>query len=180
MNSPLAQSTTKSASDLAQKIARQIAQEPLEILKIAREQTVGVETTGQPDSRTTGQPVEQQKKLEEQQKLQDHLKSTRRMEAFQRELEDIRKQDLFKSLQEKISQGIEIPLEDYSQFSMEQKQVLKAQMEAVRNQKARQQASGQNSLEIPNSKKGRRFGSTQKQEAEKQTTRVEKPVPPSG
>ena len=101
------------------------------------------------------------------------------MEAFQRELEDIRKQDLFKSLQEKISQGIIIPLEDYPDLSMEQKQVLKAQMEAVKNQMAKQQAAGQNTLEIPVSKKSRRFGTTQKQEAQKQTTHVEKPVPPN-
>jgi len=174
------QNTTKTTKDLAQKIARQIAQEPLEILKDARDQMTGVETTRQPDSQMAGQQVSQQEKLTEQQKIQDHLKATRRMEAFQRELEDIRKQDLFKSLQEKISQGITIPLEDYPDLSMEQKQVLKAQMEAVRNQISKQQASGQNSLEIPVSKKSRRFGSSQKQEAQKQTTHVEKPVPPSG
>jgi hypothetical protein len=174
------QNTAKTAQDIAQKIARQVAQEPLEILKEARDQMTGVEATRQPDSQTSSQQVDQQKKLEEQQKIQDNLKSQRRMEAFQRELEDIRKQDLFKSLQEKISQGVVIPLEDYPDLSMEQKQVLKAQMEAVRNQIAKQQAAGQNSLEIPVSKKSRRFGSSQKQEAQKQTTHVEKPVPPSG
>jgi hypothetical protein len=174
------QNTAKTAQDIAQKIARQVAQEPLEILRDARDQMTGVETTRQPDSQPPGQQAGQQEKLVEQQKVQDNLKAQRRMEAFQRELEDIRKQDLFKNLQEKISQGITVPLEDYSELSMEQKQVLKAQMEAVRNQMAKQQAAGQNSLEIPVSKKSRRFGSSQKQEAEKQTTHVEKPVPPSG
>jgi cell fate (sporulation/competence/biofilm development) regulator YlbF (YheA/YmcA/DUF963 family) len=174
------QNTAKTTQDIAQKIARQIAQEPLEIFKDARDQIARPETSGQPDNQTARQPEDQQQKLAEQQKIQDNLKAQRRMEAFQRELEDIRKQDLFKSLQEKISQGIVIPLEDYPDLSMEQKQVLKAQMEAVRNQMAKQQAVGQNSLEIPVSKKSRRFGTTQKQEAQKQTTHVEKPVPPSG
>jgi len=173
------QNTAKTAQDIAQKIARQVAQEPLEILKDARDQIARPETSRQPNDQTARQPEDQQK-LEEQQKIQDSMKASRLMEAFQRELEDIRKQDLFKSLQEKISQGIVIPLEDYSNLSMEQKQVLKAQMEAVKNQIARQQSSGQNSLEIPVSKKSRRFGSSQKQEAQKQTTHVEKPVPPSG
>jgi hypothetical protein len=174
------QNTAKTAQDIAQKIARQVAQEPLEILRDARDQMTGVETTRQPDSQPPGQQVGQQEKLVEQQKVQDNLKAQRRMEAFQRELEDIRKQDLFKNLQEKISQGVEIPLEDYPDLSIEQKQVLKAQMEAVKNQIAKQQSAGQNSLELPISKKSRRFGSSQKQEAQKQTTHVEKPVPPSG
>ena len=101
------------------------------------------------------------------------------MEAFMRELDEIRKQNLFKNLQAKISQGIEVPLEDYPELSMEQKQVLKAQMEAVKNQRlaAAQPSSG---LVEPTLKRGRRFGPTQKQEAEKQQTRVERPVPPSG
>jgi hypothetical protein len=63
---------------------------------------------------------------------------------------------------------------------MEQKQVLKAQMEAVRIQKLKFEI--QNSVEVPaiHSKPSRRFGAGQKQEAEKAQTRVEKPVPPSG
>lgn len=174
------QNTAKNAQDLAQKIARQVAQEPLEILKGAKDQMIGVETTRQPENKTPEQSSGQQEKIIEQQKIQDNLKSQRRMEAYQRELEDIRKQDLFKSLQEKISHGIIIPLEDYPDLSMEQKQVLKAQMEAFKNQLAKQQAAGQKTLEIPVSKKSRRFGTTQKQEAQKQTTHVEKPVPPSG
>jgi hypothetical protein len=103
------------------------------------------------------------------------------MEALNRELSDIHKQDLFKDLQAKISQGTIVPLEDYPELSMEQKQVLKAQMEAVRTSR-RQDAQASKQLEVPaiHSKPSRRFGAGQKQEAEKQQTRVEKPVPPSG
>jgi hypothetical protein len=170
----------QSAGDLARKIARQMAQEPLEVLKTAREQIENPETVPpQPQQSDESQ----QKALTEQQKLQDKMKSSRRMEALNQELADIHKQDIFKDLQEKITQGIEVPLEDYPELSMEQKQVLKAQMEAVKYQK--QQAiynESRGSLLSVSSKPSRKFGigRSQKAEAERQQTRVEKPVPPSG
>jgi hypothetical protein len=170
----------QSARDLAQKIARQMAQEPLEVLKDVREQVAPQEIS--PQNPQQGQNSENQNKaLADQQKNQDKMKSTRRMEALNRELSDIHKQDLFKDLQAKISQGTIVPLEDYPELSMEQKQVLKAQMEAVRTSR-RQDAQASKQLEVPaiHSKPSRRFGAGQKQEAEKQQTRVEKPVPPSG
>jgi len=174
---------TNSAKKMAQAVARQIAQEPLEILKTASSQITGEETPKPQESYSQPQSGDAQAKIiRNQQELQDKIKSSRRMEAFQRELDDIRKQDLFRDLQEKISQGFEIPLTDYPDLSMEQKQVLKAQMEAVRFQKQQMEyaeSQGGGPL-FGSSKKGRRMGSNQKQEAEKQQTRVEKPVPPSG
>lgn len=173
----------KTAKNLAQKIARQMAREPLEVLKTAGSQVTGVEAPmlreNEPQSQQTS--GEQGKLIQHQKELQDKMKSTRRMEALARELSDIYKHDIFEDLQAKIAKGIEVSLDDYSELTMEQKQVLRAQMEAVKFQK--QQAAYQESrggFKMPGSKKGRRFGSTQKQEAEKQQTRVEKPVPPSG
>lgn len=164
--------------DLAQKIARQMAQEPLEVLKTARNQVALPEKVA-PVSQPSQNGENSEKTSGDQQKLQDNMRSTRRMEALNQELKDIRKQDLFKDLQNKISQGVEVPLEDYPELSMEQKQVLKAQMEAVKAQESR--ISNQESGVIEtHSKRGRRFGQGQKQEAERQQTRVEKPVPPSG
>lgn len=174
----------QSAKNLAQQIARQIAQEPLEVIKevgsqvTGNEQDVSRQEVGPLDDKDAGV---QKQTLQDQQKLQDKMESTRRMEALNQELKDIRKQDLFKDLQGKISQGIEVPITDYSELSMEQKQVLKAQMEAYQNQKLN--IKNQNAqAEVPavHSKPSRRFGAGQKQEAEKQQTRVEKPVPPSG
>ncbi len=176
-----AKQTGQSAVDLAQKIARQVAEEPIEILKDAREQVTGQETSKPLENQTPKNQVEPSLQETEQQKVKDKAFSERRMQALQNEIEDIRKGDLFKDLQAKISEGIEIPLEDYPELSMEQKQVLKAQMEAVKFQK--QQAEFQSSVqEVPSvsSKPSRRFGAGQKHEAEKQQTRVEKPVPPSG
>jgi len=177
----------QSARDLAQKIARQMAQEPIEILKDAGAQVAGGE---QDSSRQEVRPLDsknseiRKQTLQNQQKLQDQMKSSRRMEALNAELNDIRKQDLFKDLQNKISQGIDVPIADYSELSIEQKQVLKAQMEAVKFQK--QQAAYNQSRGgalTSSAKPSRRMGAGQrgqKAEAEKQQTRVEKPVPPSG
>ena len=163
---------------LAQKIARQIAQEPLEILKTASSQVAGTEVPKPQENYQQPQKSDnQQKQIQNQQEQHDKMQSSRRMEAYQRELEDIRKHDVFKKLQERISQGEQIPLQDYPELSMEQKQVLNAQMEAVRMQMTNNQMTN-DKLIIPGSKRGRQMG--QKQEAEKQQTRVEKPVPPSG
>lgn len=174
MKTGLAQNTANSAKSIAQQIAKQLAQEPLEILKDAREQTTGQELSGQPEN-SGGQ----NKQVEEQQNLQDKMKSTRRMEALQREIDDIRKQDLFGDLQRRISNGETVPLEEYPELTLDQRQVLNAQMEVVRNQ----MVQGQNNVvEVPSirSKPSRRFGAGQKSQAEKEQTHVEKPVPPSG
>jgi hypothetical protein len=64
---------------------------------------------------------------------------------------------------------------------MEQKQVLKAQMEAVKYQREQAAyAQSQEGFQTPVSKRGRRFGTTRKEEAQKEQTHIEKPVPPSG
>ena len=121
---------------------------------------------------------DQQKLLEHQQELNDKMKSNRLLDALNRELDDIHKQKIFKDLQARIAAGEEITLDEYPELSIEQKQVLLAQMEAVKKQKA---ASQNNFSDVPAivSKPTRRFGAGQKHEAEKQQTHVEKPVPPS-
>ncbi len=175
----LARDTTNSAKNLAQQIARQAAREPLEILKDIKEQASG-EILNPSVNQPENQNEDRKKLINDQEKLGDKMKSGRRMEALTREIEDIRKQNIFKDLQRRISEGEEVSLEEYPELSMEQKQVLMAQMEAVKNQKA---AANKNTLmEVPtiHSKPSRRFGAGQKSQAEKEQTRVEKPVPPSG
>ena len=169
--------TAQTAKTLAQQIAKQIAQEPAEILKDVREQTTGTESSAEAPNKSR-QHETQDKKLEEQKNIQDKMKSTRLYEAFQRELDDIHKADLFKELQSRIANGEEIPLEDYPDLSIEQKQVLMAQMEAVKIQRA-QTKTEFNEVPVVRSKPSRRWGAGQKTEAEKQQTRVEKPTPPS-
>ena len=179
-----AQQAGQSARDLAQKIAKQMAQEPLEVLKDAGSQVTGLESlVSRENSFQNSDSKDQVKILHHQNELQDKNKSSRRMEALNQELKDIHKQDLFKDLQRKISQGIEVPVADYTELSMEQRQVLNAQKEAVENQKREMvYKESQNKTPFLTSKPSRRFGAKhgQKAEAEKQQTRVEKPVPPSG
>ncbi len=186
-NNP-AQKAATTAKALAQQIAKQINDESSEILRTATSQVTGNEKVRSSESvqQAPRTPDEQTKLIAHQQELQDKMKASRMMEAFKRELDDIRKQDVFKSLQRKIAEGEQPPIEDYHELSMEQKQVLKAQMEAAIYQK--KQAEYQRSLEsktlFSGAKKGRKQGGGggkgQKGEMEKQQTRVEKPVPPSG
>ena len=159
---------------IAQKIAKQLVQEPLEILKTAKEQVV--------ENQSEESGIREEPKAPDfQSKLQDKIKSSRRMEAFQRELADIRKGELFKDLQRRIAQGEEISLQDYPELSLEQKQVLKAQMEAVKAQMLNAKNSNDKLLQEPAAKKGRRlFNFGKKQEVKRQQTRVENVVPPSG
>jgi hypothetical protein len=181
MKSGLAQDSVKSAKTLAQAIAKQMAREPLEVLDDIKEQTTGPEVSGEQNAQNPDGPENQKKLVEHQNELQDKMKSTRRMEALDRELVDIRKQGLFKDLQAKIAQGVEVPLEDYPELSPEQKQVLKAQMEAVKVQMENAKSENGKSFVEPASKKGRQlFNFGKKQSVKNEQTRVEKPMPPSG
>lgn len=171
----LAQDTTKSAKNLAKAIAKQMAREPLEILKNSREQVTGEKLT----PLDTSQPQEDaQKEVNDANMLNDRLKSTRMVEALNREITDIQKQDLFSDLQRRITEGEEIPLEDFQELSFEQRDVLKAQMEAMQIQKAKVKSQNIGTPLFGSSKPTRKIG--QKQAAQKEQTRVEKPVPPSG
>ncbi len=182
-----AQKAVSGAKALAQQIAKQINDESQEVLRTAASQVTGNEKvrSNEQAQQTPRSSDEQAKLIAHQQELQDRMKSSRMMDAFKRELDDIRKQDVFKTLQRKIAEGEEPPLTDYQELSMEQRQVLKAQLEAAIYQK--KQREYQKSLEskplFGGSKKGRKQGGGgkgQKGEMEKQQTRVEKPVPPSG
>jgi hypothetical protein len=178
MNS-IAQNTSNSAKSLAQQIAKQMATEPLEVLKDAREQVSGEEWTGQPDNQAARQSDDQvARQNEEQNKINDQIKNSRRMEALKREIEDIYKQNLFKDLQKRISEGEVVPLGDYPELTMDQKQVLNAQTEAVKNQMLNAKYANDKSAGVPSihSRPTRRFGAGQKSAAQKEQTHVEKPV----
>lgn len=176
--------TAKNTQQLAQDLAKQIAREPLEILREAGKQIVGGEQAIksqdiiQPPN--IQNPESRPKNTHYQNELQDKAKSSRRMEALNQEIADIRKQDLFNDLQSRIAEGEDVSLEDYTELSMEQRQVLKAQEEAVKNRIDKEQNTGLNEVPAIHSKPSRRFGAGQRHEAEKQQTRVEKPIPPSG
>jgi hypothetical protein len=157
-----------------------MVREPLEILKDVREQTTGQELSGQTGGQQPGPQNKETARVDKQVELQAKMKTTRRMEALNRELEDMHKQEKFADLQKRISEGEQISLEEYPELSLDQKQVLKAQMEAVKNQRL---AISNQPLDLsePASKKGRQlFNFGKKQSMKNEQTRVEKPVPPSG
>jgi hypothetical protein len=168
--------TKKTAQKIAQQAARQMAQEPIEILKQAGQQISGTEFQPEDSSKP---PSEEPKKEEDSQlKQKIEVQGQRQIEALQKEIQDIEDQKLFSDLLKKISEGETIPLEDYPQLTMEQKEVLKAQMEAVQARK--EETEKEKPVAEPDTKKSRKlfgFGSSQ---AEKQKTHVEKVLPPSG
>ncbi|MFC1625931.1 hypothetical protein ACFL1Q_02735 [Patescibacteria group bacterium] len=162
------------------KTAQQIAQEPLEILKRVPQQVVGKEvqvTPKESKEEEKQQPPSEDVKMMTQ---NDKLKSQRLVDAYEREMKDIKNQNLLKELQRKISQGEQVYLEEYPQLSIEQKQVLKAQIEAVEKQKEDEKQADDKVLVEPTPKKSRRFTLGKKSQVEKQQTKVERPLPPSG
>lgn len=163
------------------KIARQVAQEPLEILKSAAGQLSGEQMAYYEEKfKQEGQEGEKDNKTEEL-KGKDKAQSSRTLQALEREIKDIRLDKLIKELQRKVASGEEVSLENFSELTLEQRQVLKAQMEAVKVQRQQQIAQEGQALAEPKSKRARGswlFGG--KSQAEKQKTRVEKPLPPSG
>lgn len=173
--------TTAQVKQLVKKSAQQMAQEPLELLKSAAKQITGVENL--PNSNPNPQqdkPKEEGDGVpqdEKNYKKQVAEQDGRHLQALESELKDIRRQKLFNELMKRIQNGEDIPLEEFSELSFEQKDVLKAQMEAVKARNSQQTTS---SVDMPTSKKGRKMGGGQKGAAKKEETRVEKPVPPSG
>jgi hypothetical protein len=164
-------------NDTTKQVAKQMAAEPWEILKEARRQVIKKEDLPeQPAAEKPQSPLSETGRLKEK----DKQLSARQMEALNREMADIVKDKLLGQLQEKIAAGEEVFLEEYPQLSAEQKQVLQAQIEAVRARQVQTTAS-EKPLVQPASKKGRRlFNFGQKTQVERQKTHVERPLPPSG
>lgn len=168
--------TAQTTKNLAQQIAKQVAQEPFEILKTATGQLVGSERAQENDMQS--EPVKRHE-VDDNKLQADRLRSARQVEALNREIVDIKKQDLFKDLQKKIADGEEIYIENYPELSSEQKDVLRALVEVAKNREVRQ--SGKDEFTEPAAKKGRQlFNFGKKTAMKREQTHVEKPVPPSG
>jgi len=164
----------------AQPAKNLVAQEPWEILKDAGEQVFPRESGGEVDPNQNLNLIqaeaENRKLLEER----DKVRSQRLLEALQRELQDRTKNDLIKSLQEKIAKGEVVYLENYPQLTPEEKEFLKKQTEMVEEQKANAKNANDKLIE-PAVKKGRRlFNFGKKTQMQRQQTQTERPLPPSG
>lgn len=166
-----------SAKSLAQQAAKQIAREPWEILEGVGKQVTGVEQPPYTENHPPGL-VPDKARLQEQDKVQ----CQRRIEALDRELIEIERQRIFNELQRKIQAGQEVYLNDIAELSYEQKDVLKAQMETIKTQMANDKYANVKSLAEPAAKPSRRFafGKGAKAQAQKEQTKTERPLPPSG
>ena len=170
-----------SAKTIAQQVAKQMVQEPMEILGGVGRQVVGMEQPGRsnedPQPESNSQPqTENQTQLQQQ----DKIASARKIQDLDEEIRGIERQRVFNDLQRKIQEGQEVYLNDITELSYEQKDVLKAQMETIKAQKNQMQAS--QAVQEPVSKPSRRFafGKGAKSQALREQTKTERPLPPSG
>lgn len=173
MNTALKQNLKKSASTFAD--------EPLEILKTAKKQISGenLSSNSQIQQEPSFGPQASQEEVDYKKKVA--IADNRNLESLQTEMRDIRRQKLFESLLQKIQSGEYVAVEEFQELSHEQRDVLKAQLEAKQGQVSGVRYQDKPLIE-PSSKKSRRFGGfgKRKTQAEKQATRVEMPLPPSG
>ena len=166
--------TKKTTQQIAQQIAKQMAQEPLEILKQAGKQVTGTESLPPKEN----QPPKKEE-VTPQLKEKIEIQGERQIQALQKELQDMKGQEIFADLQRRIAEGEEVSLTDISGLTREQIEVLQAQQVAERARK--EEAAKQKPLKEPVSKPSRNFVPRgQKAQAEKQKTHVERPLPPSG
>lgn len=170
---------TQQVKQNIKKMAQQFANEPLEILKTARHQ-ISPEDRGYEDKSNESKQQNTNPDLSQEESYKKQLaeQDGRRLEALQAEILDIQRQRIYKELLARIQSGEDVPIEDFQELSYDQREVLKAHLESVESRNSQQAAS--TPLVEPVSRKSRRMGGGQKQSAQKQTTRVEKPVPPSG
>jgi hypothetical protein len=168
--------TGQSVKQTAQQVARQMAREPLEILREAKGQTG--ETVSSPELRNAKPQESLPAVCEEKLEGADKLQSERTLKALENEIADIRRQKIFKDLQAKITAGQEVYLNDVPELTEEEKAVLKAQIEAVKLQKASsQQVSAAPQI---SSRPSRRLFSGKKQGVKQERQRVENVKPLSG
>lgn len=174
--------TTAQVKQAIKKSVQQVKQEPLELLRTAARQITGVENlpNSNPENQQPSQNSNQDKVPEDELKYKKQVaeQDGRRLEALTSEIKDITRQKIFNDLMKRIQNGEDVPVGEFSELSFEQKDVLKAQSEAAKNQRLNTQNTS--TLPEPGAKKGRRMGGGQKGAAKKEQTRVEKPVPPSG
>jgi len=168
----------QTAKQAAINIAKQTVRESNEFLKSARQQVAPNPEVSKEEGRPSDSSSPKSKQEEEKKDMAKLREHSSFMQTYKQELEQIRRDNLFKELQKKISEGEEIPLGDYvSGLTSEQREVLKAQMEVVKIRRE-QEGKAKKKDTIPEvvSKKGRQMFSVFKKRNERY---VETRQPPS-
>jgi hypothetical protein len=179
MGSPV-QDSAKSAKQLAINVAKRAAREPLEILKEATSQSFG-DASKKPQEQDSQSEDNKTESSNTPQKETDNKKmDAQRLQALEREIGQIHSEKVYREIMQRVANGEDVPLTDVPELTPEQKQVLMAQMEAVKQRRQVEAQQPDSSLNISAKPSRKFFGIGAKQAAQKQTTRVERPVPPSG
>ena len=177
MKSQILSDTTKGAKQIAIDAAKKMAREPLEILKNASETLTSPAAVNVKNY----QIGEKRPDILDQQKQEENMKKDLRIvQALENEMKDINRNKLIEEIQKKISLGEAVYFENYPELPPEQIDILKKQqweVEEGRKQKANSKDGG---VPGPAPKRSRRFGFSKKQAAERESTKTEKPMPPSG
>ncbi len=151
----LVNDTKQSSKNIAQAVAKQIAQEPIEILKQAGSQLFGNEQT-QDVRMQNGGSINNNDSFNQNQEVarqRDKIRSQRLMDALKSELDDIKKK------------------------KEQEKQIKIRQEEMAREEQQTKVAP----LVEPPARKGRRlFNFGKKTQMQRQQTQTENPLPPSG
>lgn len=161
--------TKQTAKQVAINAAKQAARESNEVLRTAGEQIFS--SSEKPQERQEG-------KKEDIAQNNPPQKNLSFLNEYKGELEQIRRDNLFKELQREIAEGEEISLENYvKELGSEQREVLKAQMEAMKTR--REAAANQKHESIPQiiSKRARGMMGIIKKRSQQH---VEMRQPPSG
>jgi transcription elongation GreA/GreB family factor len=169
----------------AVKVAQTLVQEPFEVLKTAGNQVLsGSEksSSAKPSPASSFLDVSENGFSEEERKRQNQIDMSR-LRELEAELKQVRIEKVVRELQEKIANGEVVYLEEYPEIPVEQKQVLKAQMEAIAKRREEEvKAQAGQAVSEPSSRPSRRlfsFGGSKRHAEDLQKSR-ETRMPPSG
>jgi|GEM_PF-1531381 len=180
-----AQKIASQTKQNAIKVAQTLVQEPSELLKTAAGQILPTSEKQSPtksDQPSSFLDVSENGFSEEDKKKQEQVDMSH-LRELEAELRQVRIEKIVRELQEKIANGEVVYLEEYPEIPVEQKQVLKAQMEAIAKRREEEvKAQAGQAVSGPSSRPSRRlfsFGGSKKHVEDLQKSR-ETRMPPSG
>jgi len=181
--SAIGKSVKSTVKSLGKSTAKRVFEESLELLQEGKKQVLNEENETSPQrtsesvvdkSMRNGLPEGYEKKVKVQEK--------QKLENLDRRIQEIRKQKLVEDLQKRISDGEDVSLISYPELDWEQRQVLQAQMQAVKERKLWVMQKGGDDLFEPGTKRRKGFFRSRgmKGRVEKLKRKSEIRMPPSG
>lgn len=170
MSDSVGKKAKKGIQDLAQGSFEKIKQEPGEVVRSAGDQLTGLESSPSKVPSEASQVAEEKRKEEK-----DKQKSERLMSAHQKELQDIKKAEVFRETQKKIQQGEAVNISAIPGLSEEQKSILRAQRETLEESRKKQKEATEKSKGVvePSTKRKRGIFQKAKSKVQQMKTRIE-------